>query len=412
MRPPRSRRSALLAAVVANLVPLVGIVFWEWSFAVLVLLYWIELGVLILFASIRALFAQRPAEFPEQQLIYGAFHDKYGGLSLPKTDLEIQLQSLVVLIAVPVLGLLWLFIGGFVLLGVNESATGGLARAEAPTLTVGIVGLLSSHLFSTGEYVLDREYEDVNAQMVVQSAFWPLAVTGLAMVLGAGLVTASESTVVLLVGIAGTKFLLDLVGVYRDRLRAFDESQSLDLGWAYDPPEKPSVDESFAEPFEVVRPTRRAVLASGGVRGLHALPGLAFFALFSAATAFFLAFGATEVGLVTGAMAGLLLCLMVAVGVVDHAIRYLSMEYRIGGSTTDSKYVDIVGYDRLLDEPSWRIRGEERPDTDVERGRVDRFFGTETVVVESDDRTVRLAHIPDATVVTEDWGRASSASTR
>ncbi|WP_155120398.1 DUF6498-containing protein [Haloprofundus marisrubri] len=426
MRPPRSRRSALLATVLANAVPLVGIAVWDWSVGTLVLLYWVELAVLISFASIRALFAQRPAEFEAEQVLFGAFRDKYGGFSVPNTGIKIRVQSIVSLVGLPILGLLWLLVGSFALVGVSASTTGELPGVQSSTLVVGVLGLVVSHLYLTIEYFVEEEYEKVNAQMVVASAFWPLGVTGLAMVVGGGVAATAGSPLSLLGGIVATKFCLDLVSVYRDRLRAFDESQSLDLGLTYDPPERPSVDESFAGPFEVVRPHRRAALASGVVRGCHSLVGLMFLVLFSLAATGFFALGGTTLGLTFGALVGVVVAIMVVAGVTDHTIRYLSMEYRVGvgdsdvgNSGGDRNYDDngddgesgesakrttragVVGYDRLLDEPSWRLSKWEVTNATTERSRVDRFFGTETLVVERGDETVRLAHVPETSIVTD-----------
>ncbi|KTG11607.1 hypothetical protein AUR64_03095 [Haloprofundus marisrubri] len=398
MRPPRTdRRTALLAAVAANGVPFVGVALWDWSVAVLVHLYWFELGVLLLFASVRALFAQRPAEFPKQQPIIGAFHDKYGGLPIPKTNLTIQVQSLVTLGVVPVLVVIWLFIGGVVFAGLGDS--GDLSQAELSTLTLGVLALLVSNCYSTAGYFLRREYEDVNAQMVVRSLLWPILVTAVAGIFGATVVNEGGSTAVLLVGVVFVKFCFDLVAVYRDKLRAFDESQSLDIGWSYDPPEKPFVDETFDGSVTTVRPKPSAVFAGGIVRGSsgETVLFMVFIALCLAAVFAFESVGGA--GFVV-AVAGVVLCVGAALGIVDHSVRYLSMEYRIGVGKTGERS-DIVGYDRILREPLWRIRGEHVADAEVKRGRVDRLLGTETVVLESDDRTVHLAHVSDTPIATD-----------
>lgn len=74
-------------------------------------------------------------------------------------------------------------------------------------------------------------------------------------------------------------------------------------------------------------------------------------------------------------------------GVVERLVRYLSMEYRVGR--------DAVGYDRLVGTPQWRVPGWKLDDCDLQRTVADRLFGTWTLTVDHDGRTVRIPHVSD-----------------
>ena len=54
-----AHRRELVAVVVVNILPLVGVGVLGWNISALVVLYWFELAVIFLFAVLRALFAGR-----------------------------------------------------------------------------------------------------------------------------------------------------------------------------------------------------------------------------------------------------------------------------------------------------------------------------------------------------------------
>lgn len=405
MAPPRRRRRLeLLAAVATNLLPLVGVAFWGWSFAALVVVYLFELGVLLCRACVRAVFAQRPSEFPNDGLLVTATEYKRGGLSIPGTDVVVRVQHLPALaVLFPVLASLWLFVGAMAFAGLERTAAGGpvVPPHARATVGVGLLGVLASQSVSTAsEYFLSGRYREVNAQMALQSALWPILVTGVVLMFGTAAVDATESGLILLGLLVGTKLLFDLVGVYRDRLRAFDERTRLDFGWAYEPPERPSVDGHSGTP-ETVRPEPLAVAASGVARGFGSVGAILLVSLFTIAALGFGLSGAGDAagffGLIAAAVAGA----FAAAGVADRSIRHLAMEYRVDG--------DVVGYDRLLGEPQWRLPAWKVARADPERTRVDRLFGTETLRVERDDRTISLVHLPDAAAVRPSEDAESSA---
>lgn len=400
MSSAKRRRRELASAVATNLLPLVGVAFWGWSIAALVLLYWLELGSLLWWSTVRAVFAQRPSENFGDQLLLGATRYKRGGPSIPRTNLTIQVQHLPILtLTLPVLVLIWLFAGALSIGAIDASAATNGLETERATLTLGLgaVGIFVGNGLSTvSKYFFGREYEEVNAQMALKTVMSPMMVLTLVLFFTVGIVSAGVTGGVLVVAIVGVKFFFDLVNVYRDRLRAFDERDAIEFGWAYDPPEWPEVDSELSEPVETVRPKVLAVLANGPFHGL-VRPAPAFFlGIFLLGSLAMVALGALEAALLFATAFAIVFCVFSLAGVADESIRHLTMEYRVAG--------DVVGYDRLLGESQWRVSERELAAAEREASHIDRLLGTETLVVERDDRTIRLVHLADADAVRPETG--------
>ncbi|OYR84897.1 hypothetical protein DJ84_04445, partial [Halorubrum ezzemoulense] len=262
----RGRRPRALSVAIANLLPLVGVVALGWNAAALMTLYWFELGIASGWALLRALFAGRPSEIEREVLLSGPLAQRRLGLSIPRTGLSIRLSSLLVLpIAAPILAVVWAVVGTLTVGVVVEEGT-------VPTV-VDTVALATLALFvgegatTLVEYFGRGEYRDHSAQ----TAFTGVFARGAAIFFGALFtvtivaagtleddtpISALDADAVglpLLLGIVAVKAAFDLGGLYGDRLAAFDESSSLDLGFSYDPPEPEPADGSLAEPVETVR---------------------------------------------------------------------------------------------------------------------------------------------------------------
>jgi len=394
------RRSSLLAVVLVDLVPFVGVAVLGWSPAALVVVYWVELGVDLGFAALRALFARRPPEHESDLLVLGAFRHRRGGLSVPGTALHVQAANVpVVVVLLPVFGAVWLLTGGVALSGIEATVAGEAFDGDvALTAALGILGVVVGRGFETAtDYVLEGRYESVSVQGVLQSAAWPVMVVGLALVLSGAAATSGAPATVVLVALVGTKSLFDLAGVYRDRLVAFDERSSLSFGWASEPGEWSTVETDLREPVTTVRSRWPAVLLDGVLRGLRTeATGLAGLLVVVALVLAALG-GGVEVLLLGAGGAAVVLAFLAALGAVDRAVRHLTMEYRVGG--------DVVGYDRLFGTAQWRVPGWKLARCEPRRTLADRPFGTRTLVVEHDGRTVRLPHLRDPSAVVPDTSR-------
>ncbi|SDN09841.1 hypothetical protein SAMN04487949_3360 [Halogranum gelatinilyticum] len=387
------RRAKLLALVALNAVPLVGVVGFGWSLVALLLIYWVELGVRLAFAALEGLFAERKPDYDAagfSWLVVGAFSEKRGGVSLPVLPLSVQLANLpTVAVTLVIGGLAWLLFGGIGVGGVDAATDAPMGDTATTTAGFGILAVTLGRAVEAGGYFLDREYESVSAQEPLRDALLSVAGIGSALFVGGLFVASGAPGPFVLVAVFCVKLLADVVDVYRDRLEAYDERTSPDLGLAYEPLEWEPVDTTFDGEAETVRPNRLAVLVDGIVRGarspaalLLATP-LTLFGLLTLATD-----GGASIATV-GVAAAVLFGTFAAFGTVDRLVRYLCMEYRVDD--------DVVGYDRLFG-PQWRLPGEEFADVERARTLTDRLFGTETVVVERDEGRVRLPHLPSHAV--------------
>lgn len=384
-------RSEVLAVVVANVVPLVGVLAFGWRAATLVTIYWFELAVMIFWALVRALFAGRPSDFDREALILGVLADRSAALPLPRTVVRIQLSTLPVLVIVgPVLGLLW-FAAGIVTVGVL-----GDRALEADVIETATVATLAVFCVEGGrttlEYFYRQGYRDHSAQTVVGDVFWKGAVlffvglfTSFFAALADPAVATDESisnvdpTIVgvpLLVGIVLVKFGIDLAGVYRDQLRAFGKKYGMDLKETTDPPTHDDIDTSLETHRRVRPPVSGRLLATVSHAGRF--PTAWVVGVFPAVFAILLAIGGVRTlaaGLATVAVAVPLLLLH-----VDYWLRYAGVEYRVDADATA-----IVASDRLFRVPLWHVDAWDESGVRLERDLIDRWLGTTTVVVERPD---------------------------
>ena len=394
----RGRRPRTAALLVSNLLPLVGVVALGWNAAALMTLYWFELGSASLYAVVRALFAGRPSEIDRDALIAGPLAQRRLALSIPRTSLRIRLSSLLVLpIAVPVLAVAWLFVGG---LTVGVVADGGLAPAVLDTVTLAVVAVFVGGAATTAvEYFGRGEYRDHSAQTALRGVFARAAAVFLGAIFTVTLVgaatvgTEAEIGAVdpdavglpLLLGIVAVKAAFDLAGLYGDRLAAFDESSALDLGLSYEPPSPEPPDGSVGEPARTVRQPLSARLAGAATTPIGH-PGLWYVAAIPALGAALFAIGG-EWATAT-ALAAIAVGVPLFLAALDHELRHGLVAYRAGDGA-------LVARDRLSGVPLWRVEPWDETDLRVERGRLDRRLGTETVVIELRDDERRIPGLAD-----------------
>lgn len=403
-------RSEAVAAVVANAVPLVGVVAFNWTVSALVLLYWLELGILSALALVRATFAGRPSEFDGNPAIVGALESRRVSLSLPLTDVGVRLSTLPVLAsAVPLLTLVWLFAGA-----ITVGVLGTVPAADRLGLVVlGAVGVLVSESVRTLlNYFHRREYREHSAQSAIQGVVvrgFAFAMGGLAIVMSVAIVSDSvatdepigalEASVVgtpLLVGLVLAKFGFDLASVYRDRLTAFDEDTSVLLGWAYEPPTEETVDTALSATVSQVYPTVRGRVF-GGVARIREHPGLAVVGVPILLVGLVFALG--EAWLFAGLVVVAAVAVPLGLASLDAWLRYGAVEYRTDGEA-------IVAIDRLFRTPLWRLEAWDETDLRIERDPVDCRLGTESIVVDlPTDEERRLPWLRDPAPLLEVFDR-------
>jgi hypothetical protein len=253
----------------------------------------------------------------------------------------------------------------------------------------------------TGFEYFQRAYREHSAQTALQGVLFrggaPFLV-GICVVVVAAPADASAASAIrnpgtvgvpLLLGIVGLKTALDLVDQYADRLEAYDEATDVSLGVAYDPPTDREVDDDISEDATRVRPTLHGRLF-GGISTLIRHPNAAVVGVFIGVIALLFATG--RVWSVAAPLAAAAVMVPFGLSSVDHWLRYAGVEYRVDGDA-------VVAHDRLFRQPLWRVEPWDERSLRVERDWFDGRLGTETIVVELDDDTLRLPHLEDPEAV-------------
>jgi hypothetical protein len=398
------------ALVVANLVPIVGVVAFDASALGLLTLYWLELGVVCLWALVRAALAGRPTERRGDPLVLGAIDAKGAGVPLPGTDAEIRLATLPRLLFVaPLLVGLWLVVGALV---VGPVAAARPDAGAPPWLVVGAAGVfLAEGRRTVADYLGAGGYREHDVWTALRGAVAEGSTALLAAVLAllvAATVGGGEGARAieraaagpLVAAVVSVRLLTDLAGYqYGDRL-GVGSWTPLGRADASGPPAHEPVDASLSGAPAVVAPSPVGRLLATA-RHLRIHPGpwlLTPVALLGAAVA------ATDgVGAIT------LVALAVGLGVpvvlvqLDHWLRYAGVSYRTDGTA-------VVAVDRLFRTELWRA--EPGPDlaVRVERDPVDERLGTATVVVDHGDRPRQLPRLRDPGPIVDALAPADGAT--
>ncbi|MFC3957533.1 DUF6498-containing protein [Halovivax cerinus] len=400
-RGTRSQR-ALLAVLVTNLVPLVGVLAFGWRAATLVVIYWFELAVVGVWALVRALFAGRPSEFDRDALLVGVFADRSAAFPLPRTDVGIQLSTLPVLVVLgPMLAAIWFGTG---VVAVGPLGDRALDPAVIETVLYAILTIFCIEGGRTAlEYFFRGGYHEYSAQTAIQPIFVRCCVL-LFVGMGASFAAAvadpsvarddslsavdpSIAGTALVVSIVLVKFGFDLLAIYRDRLTRLGNSLGLDhlTSGASSAGDESTVVEVVPRADRRVRPPVGGRLIATTAH-LRRFPGAWLVGAFPGVLALLFAIG----GLwpIVAGLAVLSVSVPILLVHLDYWLRYGGVEYRIDDGS-------IVAYDRLFQSPLWRIDAWDEADVRVERDRLDAVFDTTTVVIELTDRAVSLPGLRD-----------------
>jgi hypothetical protein len=221
--------SRVTAVVVANAVPIVGLVGFDTSGTGLLVFYWLEFTVLSLWALVRAVFSGKPRESDADHPTIGDHIDGDAGIPIPWTSVTIRYRTIPALIViVPLLAVVWAGFGG-VVVGPVVAANPG---AEPPQWVIaGTVTVFATEGGRTAvEYFYRGEYRNATVWMPVQGLFWQglvLVGAGLAIVLiarefaeGNSVTLEEAASGPMLALVVFGKFAVDLTAYYlsdRDR---------------------------------------------------------------------------------------------------------------------------------------------------------------------------------------------------
>ncbi len=406
-----ARIDPFLPVLVANLLPLVGVVRFGWDPATLVAIYAIEVGLSIPLAGVKALFAARPPPSDRKagfiSVTSAELVEKRGSVRLVAWLPPVYPRNIPFAAAVVGSAGWFLVFAGAVFSEVFDLA----ALLARPEVLAAALALFAGQLVEVArEYIGDRGYETVSPYAVVETpvrqAFF-LVFVGFALpvfdTVGGG--------VAILVVLVGLKLLLEwsTVRSSRDGVTGWLAGPSgtedtettrnpIDRSWGGEAPETdrvPGTDGSDGEglpaPDARFRTHRRAVVATAIARTLSwpAAFYISGFAVIWVAVLGTFIGGEPPPALVAGTLALVIaLCLAaIAVHIAGFVLRYASLEYR--------RYDDrIVAYDTWLGEPQWGAPIDLLRDVEVVENRLpDRLLDARTFTITTgwgDDETTRV----------------------
>lgn len=397
----KERASAVLrhgvraaALVGGNLLPLVGVLVWEWNLAALLVLYGVEGVVTSIFAGVKMLFAERlPAdEVGTANSPLPELRDKRGGVTVREGWPPVYPRNIPDALGVAgSLLFVWVIVGGLVAADFLLSASAALPA----TVLVSAFGLVVTRAVEfRREYLGRGEYADVSPRAVAATAGRQLILFFFLLPLLAVLDESRAVGTVLLLVVVAVKTLADAYGFWVDHLdreplglleRLFGIAETGDSPPAIDVPEGP--------PDERVQTDTSAVLFTGLVPIALAFlnRGGLFFVLLCAFSAFIIGVWALVPLVVVVGVIG-------SVSLLTHYVRFGTLEYQRRGET-------LVCYDRWLDAPQWTCPVGEIRDPSVSRRITSRLFGT-TVVRFTDDEgeRYRIGPLADADAAADRLG--------
>jgi hypothetical protein len=204
-------RTTALALVASNLVPLVGVVALGWNLLALLVLYWVESGIVGASYAARILRSEGeddPAELPSM-----SFNDRSVASFVGESNAAIARFFM------GHYGFFWavhgLFVGGF---GVTIFAgPDGPVVPNPLTLAFGVVALVASHAYSYRiNFVGEREYERVGPVRLMVDPYRRVIVLHLTIIFGAFAVNFVGAPVGALIVMVVVKTAIDLYAHWRE----------------------------------------------------------------------------------------------------------------------------------------------------------------------------------------------------
>ena len=220
---------AIVMLLVTNAIPVVGVLFFGWDLFAILILYWIESGI-VGGLNIAKIALARGSRMPANVTVRGGDVSTLAGM-----------KAFAIPFFVMHYGIFWAVHGLFVVLFL-PLITGSIAGAGAvdrfgvglpfgvaspldpfrslPLVALGAVGLTASHVVSfLVNYVGGREYERTNPISQMMAPYGRVFVLHFTIVFGAALISLVGSPIALLLILVGVKTLIDLGLHLREHLR-------------------------------------------------------------------------------------------------------------------------------------------------------------------------------------------------
>lgn len=185
------RQPSSFALILANLVPLIGVLVLQWDVLTILLLYWTE-SVVVGVVNVLRMITCRPSESTGRSRFFliPFFAVHYGIFCY---------------------GHLMAVIGFFTDPDPNLGTTDSLAELWQPSFWIVVAAIAGSHLFSFfSNFIGKDERQRTTPSMLMQRPYGRIVVMQIAIVVGAGLVNLFGSPLPLLLVLIGAKTVLDL----------------------------------------------------------------------------------------------------------------------------------------------------------------------------------------------------------
>ncbi len=203
---------AIALLLIANAIPLVGVVFLGWDLFAILVLYWIESGI-VGALNIAKMAMAGTGKMPANVTVRGGNMTSLTGM-----------KAFAIPFFVMHYGIFWVVHGVFVLFGLplmtGAFGGGGFSGSlgspldafrSLPLVALGAVGLTASHLVSfLVNYIGRREYERTNPISQMLAPYARVFVLHFTIVLGAVVVGLLGSPIALLLILVAVKTLIDL----------------------------------------------------------------------------------------------------------------------------------------------------------------------------------------------------------
>lgn len=164
------RRRILLLVVLGNLVPLLGVLSFEWHLSTVLFVYWIEWGTVLLLFTVQALLARRirlPVKGGRRNL---RLRTKRGSFSIICSDLAVPVGNVSTLIQGFVLFPIWLLFA--VLFVYPNSYVHYVTLDTAGAVMIGVVVVSLPHLYQTVTYIRNRRFEYASPERLLSAPAW------------------------------------------------------------------------------------------------------------------------------------------------------------------------------------------------------------------------------------------------
>lgn len=257
------RFRAFVALLIVNLLPLVGLTYWDWDLRTLQILYWLEIGSMLFWSFVRGLFAERVYEFVMRGRVrdrFDGYNNKRGGISFVNRLPPIYPRN------IPSLAMNIFMIGTFLLLFgffVLDFGIPGWRDIVQPT-TVSVLSIAFAVFITRGlafnVYLTEQQYETCS---VVPANRQLLEYVGVMVVLTWVATTETDAASTLFILLVGVKLVYELLRHRPGKLHSWDNPVARLLGLDAHFPEPDHFDSPTSDPTSETTPNLRDVSLAG-----------------------------------------------------------------------------------------------------------------------------------------------------